>query len=275
MCHAAGVPASLSPAAVKNSRAALTAVVAVSVVGWTLLVLAAWQGWLGPQAGRGAEFCEAARVGWIKQPINTWSNGGFTIAGLAVAWHVDRSSGSHRTTMAGFAVIIALLGPASAAMHATETAVGGQLDLLSMYLLSSFAAAQAVVRSGRLARVWFGALFLALVVLCEAVGAIPVSLPVLMRPGNAIFAILLLTAVLLELGLVRAGRAEVRWGLASLGTLLLAFVIWNLSKDGSPLCDPLSMLQGHGAWHLLDALAAYFLARHYLSPGRGRGSSPR
>jgi hypothetical protein len=52
-------------------------------------------------------------------------------------------------------------------------------------------------------------------------------------------------------------------GVASVGLLLLAFAIWNLAQG--PWCDPTSWLQGHAAWHLLGALAAYLLFRLYAS----------
>lgn len=270
MCDAAGMDRPAPPAPAASTSRAVVAVAAVSVVAWAVLLLAVWQGWLGAEAGRGGEFCEATRAGWIKQPANTWSNLGFTVAALAIARRVDTTlvRPEVRSPMVLLALVVASLGPASAAMHATETAVGGHLDLLSMYLLASFAAAYAVVRSGWLGSRGGGLLFGALVVLCEVVGALPVTLPVLMHPGNAIFAVLLLTSIVLEVGLIRRGAAEMRWGLASVGTLLVAFVIWNFAKDGSPLCLPYSLAQGHGAWHLLDAAAAYLLARHYLAPTR-------
>ncbi len=241
----------------------VVAVVVVSLLGWATLVLAAWQGWLGADVGRGGAFCEASHPGLLKQPVNTLSNLGFTAAGLGIAVRVRAVMPALRAPLTALSVIVALLGPASAAMHATETAVGGRLDLLSMYLLVAFALAYALVRSDRLGLRGGAVAFVGLVVVCEVVGSLPVALPVLMHPGNAAFAALLVGALVVEANLIRAGRAELRWGLASVGTLLLAFAIWNLAKDGSPLCHPHSLLQGHGAWHLLDALAANFLARHY------------
>lgn len=254
------------------SRRAVVIVAVISLMAWALLGWAVWQGWLGPPAGRGAEFCEATRTGLIKQPVNAASNLGFTIAALAIAVSVAGSTTHQRTTLTSFAVIVALLGPGSAAMHASETAVGGHLDLLSMYLLASFAAAYALVRSGRLSTLRGGWLFVAFVAACELIGAIPVALPVIMHPGNAAFALLLLTTVAIEAGMIRRNETEWRWGLASVGTLLLAFAVWNLAKDGSPWCSPYSIVQGHGIWHLLDALAAYFLARHYLADAPDRAA---
>ena len=45
--------------------------------------------------------------------------------------------------------------------------------------------------------------------------------------------------------------------------MLVAFGIWLLSTNG--WCDPDSIWQGHAAWHLLCAVAAYWLFRLYAS----------
>ena len=54
----------------------LAATTAVAVASTALLVPAVGQGWLGPDVGRGANFCEAPHPGWIRQPANTLSNAG-------------------------------------------------------------------------------------------------------------------------------------------------------------------------------------------------------
>lgn len=244
---------------------AITTVVAV--VSTAALVVAITQGWLGPDAGRGATFCEAARDGLVKQPANTFSNAGFVIAGLLIAWHASRTPPDAvlRTPVAtGYAVIVTLLGPGSAAMHATQAVWGGHLDLLSMYLIASFAAAWAIARLMR-RPVWAAPLFVALVVGCELVGLIPVDVPVVRFSGNLAFAILLITALVGEVLIARRPETVItlRWGIAAAGTMAVAFGIWIADQHG--LCEPYSLLQGHAAWHLLNALAAYLLYRHYAS----------
>jgi hypothetical protein len=59
-------------------------------------------------------------------------------------------------------------------------------------------------------------------------------------------------------GETRAGRG---YAYASLASILTAFAIWNVSKAW--LCDAHSVIQGHAIWHLLCAVAAYFLYRYY------------
>jgi hypothetical protein len=248
-----------------------------AVVSTGLLVLAVGNGWLGPDVGRGANFCEAARDGWVKQPATSFSNLGFVVAGLLVAWRAGRRDQlgdvlpRHDGLAAAYACVVVILGPASAAMHATQAEHGGDLDLLSMYLVAAFAAAYALMRWLRQGRVLFAQLFLLFVAACELVGLYDGTVPVVEQAGNIAFAALLLTAVVLEIRLwLRAGRAreteprtDLRWGAASLGTILVAFAIWNVTK--SVWCDPHSLIQGHAAWHLLDAASAYLLFRLWAS----------
>ena len=244
---------------------AVTAAVAAVTTG--LLVAAVAGGWLGADVGRGDDFCEAARSGWVKQPANTLSNLGFVVAGLAVARHAGRTALGGTAT--AYACLVVVLGPASAAMHATQSAAGGHLDLLSMYLVASFAAGYALMRlRGRGPRLLAGA-FLVFVATCELVGTISDDVPVVRYSGNLAFAALLLTAIVVEVLLWRraaaAGgpRTDLRWGAAALATLLAAFAIWNLTK--AAWCDPDSLVQGHAAWHLLGAVAAYLLFRLWAS----------
>lgn len=235
-----------------------------------LLAVAVVNGWLGPDVGRGGGFCEAARGGLVKQPANTMSNLGFIVAGLAIAWRAGdprETIRRHPGLATAYALVVVLLGPASAAMHATQSAVGGRLDLLSMFLVAGFAAAYAVTRLTHRGTATCLAVWLAAVAGCEVLEQVPGAVPVLMIWANVGFAALLLSAVVGEVVLWRrpGTRYDRRWGAAAVGSLLLAFAIWSQSKSGGPLCDPGSPVQGHAAWHLLDAFAAYALFRLYAS----------
>ncbi len=263
-----------------RSRQPLAVTAAVAVAATGLLVVAVGAGWFGPDVGRGDNFCEAARAGWVKQPANSWSNLGFVVAGLLVAWRAGRRDqlGDVLPTLpglaTGYACLVVVLGPASAAMHATQSEVGGDLDMLSMYLVASFSAAYALTRWSGQGRVLFAQLFLLLVAACELVGLYAAEVPVVTYAGNVAFAALLLVAVVTEIRLWRrAGRrsdagptrprTDLRWGAGALGSILVAFAIWNATK--SLWCEPDSLLQGHAVWHLLGAVSAYLLFRLWAS----------
>ena len=125
------------------------------------MYLAARGGWLGTDVGRGDGFCEAARSGWLKQPANALSNLGFVVAGLAIGWRAGLPEGrlARPGLATAFAVVVVLLGPGSMAMHATQTAVGGHLDMTSMFLVASFAAAYALMRWEERGSAYFGGVF--------------------------------------------------------------------------------------------------------------------
>jgi hypothetical protein len=266
----------------------LAVTAAVAAVSLTLAVAGAAQGWLGPDVGRGEGFCEAAVSGWVRQPANTWSNLAFVIAGLAVAWRAGTPAGRlwpHPWLASTLAVVIVLLGPGSMAMHATQSSLGGRLDLLSMYLLAGFVVAYAWLRVLHRGAAFFATTWAVVILVCESVENAGWRVPVVSSGANLAFGLALLAGITGELVLLR--RKEIRrnnlWGLASVGTLALAFAIWNTAKTGSSLCHPDSLLQGHAAWHVLDALAAWLLYRFYASEsvqsapqsvvGRGRQQS--
>lgn len=247
---------------------------AVATVSIGLLALALTQGWLGPDVGRGANFCEQALNGLIRQPANTLSNAGFVLAGLLAAHRTGRQRGADRVMSTGvatfYACVVVLLGPASAAMHATQSEWGGHLDMLSMYLIAAFAAAWAWVRWTRRGPRAFAMAYVGGVAACELAGLWPEPVPVVNYAGNLAFGVLLVVAVVLETRLWRRGETEIafRHGVVALVAMLVAFTIWLLSNAG--WCDPTSIWQGHAAWHLLCAVAAYWLFRLYDSECRTR-----
>ena len=240
---------------------------ATAAVSLLAMYLAARHGWLGPDVGRGDDFCEAARPGWLKQPANTLSNIGFVVAGLAIAWHAGTPAGrlARPGLATSYAVVVVLLGPGSMAMHATQSALGGHLDMTSMFLVASFAAGYAAMRVLRRGPVFFGVCFLLLVAGCEVVERVPGPVPVVDTWGNTVFGALLVAAVVAEVMRHRVDGGDLRWIGAAFVAMVVAFTIWNLAKDGTPLCHPHSLLQGHAAWHLLCAVAAYCLYRYWSS----------
>ena len=208
----------------------LVAAAATAVVSLALVLAAARWGWLGPDVGRGDGFCEAARPGWIRQPANTWSNLGFVIAGLAIAWyagvraHLGVTLGAHPGLATAYAVLVVLLGPGSMAMHATQSDLGGHLDLLSMYLVSGFALAYGLMRFVHRGPGFLAVVFVLAVVAGMAVQLRGGSVPVLGHAGNAAFGVEIVVALGLEVALFRrrppAPRQDLWFGVASVGTLV-------------------------------------------------------
>jgi hypothetical protein len=243
--------------------------VGTALVSLTLMYLAARGEWLGADVGRGSEFCEAARAGWLKQPANALSNLGFVAAGVLIGWRAGRPEGrlARPGLASAFAVVVVLLGPGSMAMHATQTTLGGHLDMTSMFLVASFAAAYSLMRWRERGSAYFGSVFVIALLGCELVERIPGEIPVVMHAGNLVFGALLILTVVLEMRLRRRDGAagDVRWIGLAVGAIAVAFVVWNLAKNGGPLCDPDSLVQGHAVWHVLCAVSSYCLYRYWNS----------
>ncbi|WP_327010383.1 ceramidase [Dactylosporangium sp. NBC_01737] len=244
-----------------RDRRPVTAAGVTAVVSCGLLAAGIRYGWLGPDVGRGAGFCEAGRDWAVRQPANTFSNAG--VPGARP--DIGAGPSAHRRRATALACLVVLLGPGSAAMHATQAALGGHLDLLSMYLVAAFAVAYATMRWLRGGTRLLAGVFVGALAACEAIGAWDVQLPVVMHPGNAAFGALLLTATALEVAVMRRGGTTARHGYAygSFAAILVAFAVWNVSRAW--LCDPRSLVQGHAVWHLLCAVSAYLLYRYYAS----------
>lgn len=269
MCDVGSMPVADPSVTARYANRPLIITTATAIASICLLAAALAFGWLGPDVGRGGSFCEAARNALVRQPANTLSNVGFVVAGLAASWHVSRRGSGTMSASLGtaYAVVVVLLGPGSAAMHASQSVLGGHLDVYSMYLLAGFVFSYAAARLLALTAAGFAGLLVGALGVCTIAEFTPADVPVVMTVGNAVFAMLLLAGLIMEVVLRLRGvvRLDLRWGLASVATLLVSFGIWNTGKDGGALCSPQSLLQPHAAWHLLDALAAWLLFRYYAS----------
>lgn len=241
---------------------------AVAIGSTAALGVAVAGGWLGPDIGAGGQFCEAAHD-HLRQPVNSLTNAGFVAAGLAVAARARRGLlgagvlGRWPALATAYAVLVVLLGPGSAALHATGTAVGGGIDVLSMYAVASFALGFAVLRrtgDGPVTVVATAGVALGVQVAADVGGW---TAPVVHTAGNLAFGAVLLAAVVVEAG-TRTER-DTRWLVAAVGSLAAAFAIWTTGMTGSAWCFPDSVYQGHGVWHLLCALAAWCLFRLWAS----------
>lgn len=220
-------------------------------------------------------YCEISTAGWFIEPINTWSNLGFIIVGLIVAWQLMWGTFKENVNVLTrsrfmsifFASLIICLGPCSMFMHATYTQLGVELDVLSEYLICAFLVAYSTQRFFYMGRRYFVGIFLLIVVVCELASRCYVQIPVIDSPTNLLVGLFILICLITELLIVFVRRSKItkRWGIASVLAFVSAFLIWNFSKNGGRLCYPQSWFQGHALWHVLCAVALYFLFQYYIS----------
>ena len=222
------------------------------------LLLAAWGSWRPATCLPADCFCEGIREGLVRQPANTWSSLGFLGVAVWVALRQRRAAttGGAPLARAEASLLVAslvVIGLGSAFYHASLTFVGQIVDVSGMYLMATF------MLLHRLGPRWgiapIGSV-LGFVGVNAALMTAQITTPSLRR---VIFGALLVTAVAIEWRASRKGR---RWLGFGAGAIAIAFAIWSLDR-WRILCTPESLFQGHAVWHVLGALAAACLFRHY------------
>ncbi len=249
----------------------------VALVSCTAVIIGLFNLWFGTPRSDFMWFCERVRDGFIKQPSNTWSNFGFLITGVYIGWISYKNRFKENNLMTEsflypvmFASVVAFLGPGSMAMHGSNGPWGGFMDLLSMFMISSYVFCYALKRLLNMGNVAFLLLFLGMIGFSSYVNlneSLNTSTPYITL-SEYIFAGQLILSAPLELA-IRFGmhtRSKVIRGVGAIITMVIAFVIWNLSRTSdSWFCDPDAVIQGHAIWHILNALAAYLLFMYYVS----------
>lgn len=209
-------------------------------------------------------FCEMPRSGAILlQPANSFSSFGYVFVGclmILMARSREWTSAFPRPAAFVLGCGAIIVGIGSALLHATLTLWGQFYDVAGMYLISAFFLVSAVAKwrglADRHAAIGY-ALLSALLI------AVLIALPEVRR---SLFGAILIIAIILEVIFARPLRPQVRtrYYVAGLIANAVAFVIWTLDQGGQ-LCAPDSLLQGHAIWHLLGALALWFVFLYYRS----------
>jgi hypothetical protein len=162
-----------------------------------------------------------------------------------------------------YALALIAIGVGSAVYHASLSFAGQTADVAGMYLLGTFILLYNAARAWRIAPQ-------RIVVFYVSLNAALITLLVL-KPAlrRYLFAALILSAIAIELrGRVSSrGRADTRFFVAALATIVFGFALWTLDFTGT-LCAPASLMQGHGVWHLSGAVSAVLLFLYYWSEER-------
>lgn len=211
--------------------------------------------------------CERIGSGWLDQPANAWSSLGFAVVGIAVARSGAGLARRQRVDRLVFGVLLVATGAGSWLYHRDPTARSFWHDVtflaaLWFLVVANLSGAFNVgCRSTRL---------------LEAGGIVGLGLvlAVASEATNALAAVLLIGLAASDVILWRPRPPVKTWYAVALTSAAVGAVLYALGRTGSPLCDPESVIQLHGAWHLLAAVAlgAYFLA---VAPARTGGGGDR
>lgn len=207
------------------------------------------------------DWCEPTRCAWITEPLNTWSNLAFLIAGIWILYRFKHPA------LRIFAWIVIIMGLFSAIYHATNNALSQYLDFFGMALMMSALFSLLTIRLWRSSERILKASFLAFITLnilllwfLHAVNA-PIQ--------NMIF-INALPIILAEAYFITLRKTASGW--KSWGYLVLTVMVLVCAQVFAQLdlkriyCHPEGYLHGHVLWHILCATgmvtATYHLEQH-------------
>lgn len=200
-------------------------------------------------------FCEEQLCAWITQPANSWSNIGFFIVGILIHRLASREGQSH-LKMIGISSV--LVGIGSGMFHISGTFFFEVFDLLGMFMIGALLFCLNLQRLGAYSNRLVTMIYVAI---CSG----SLALMFIWRAsGIATFSTLITLACLTELLLhLRRDEISYKYLMYTCGLFTLSVVIWGLDLSKT-LCIPNNhILTGHAVWHLLNALAIYFIYRFY------------
>lgn len=218
-------------------------------------------------------FCEPVVHGLIRQPINTWTNLAFILAGtltllFAISDLATPSAKRDSTNLMRsqwiypgiYSYTAALIGLGSMFYHGTMIFYGQVADILGMYLLSTFMVLYNLSRIFKL-KGWI--FFSSYIGINIALGVISTNWPASRRPIFIGILALILLSELMALKMVPA-RMSVKMLVTALVSLVVACSAWLLDVN-MLFCFPNSWMQLHSLWHIGMAAAIWFLYLYYRS----------
>lgn len=247
-------------------KAALPALIALLIAATTIFILmnlpaSIWSGWQPATCLQRGCFCEASNEDSpIRQMANTISSLGYVFSGMLAM----KKQANVRRFSFGYAILFGVssitIGIGSAFYHASLTFIGQFTDVLGMFLLATFMLVYAFERLWNLRLLTTFGLFLAInLFFCWMQFAFPDT-------RRYAFAIVLIVALLFEAHYRSKAQPQITTHKIHVGVGLLAaaYIIWILDNTRT-LCIETSLLQGHALWHLLGAVAVWFLYEYYAS----------
>ena len=182
------------------------------------------------------------------QPLNTWSNLAFLIAGFFVF--------RKRKTLAGtwFAVSCVILGLGSGAFHSFMTQAGQRWDVLGMFLVFNFLAVYAMLVTQKYDKYYWAVGLSVAISLVLHLFFVDLSSTIVLAVASTIIVVHMGIAVIND-------RLELKRMGLTLVPFAIAIVFRQLDVNGI-LCYPNSILyQGHAVWHVLAAFGIFLIFR--------------
>jgi len=238
----------------------------------TLPCAPTWPGWQPASCYPGC-FCEAFHAGGIVQPLSSYSNLFYILAGLLILGTRNLPAQDARNNLmtrrrgyiTGYGWAAVGIGVTSLFFHVSLTHIGRWFDYMGMYAFTGYALVYSLARFRR----WNDRTFIVpFALLLAALGGLWFAAPDSRRPllGGLILGLIVVEAVVHWAR--RPIRIRTRYFLASLACFLVAYSI-NMSDEAGALCVPESAWQWHAVWHFLTAASTVLLYVYYRTEDEG------
>lgn len=200
--------------------------------------------------------CEAIGDGWLVQPVAAWTSLTYAIVGIILMATAASSLERDRTLRITFGLLLIATGIGSFLYHGPQPDIAGFIhDVMFLATLWFLIIMNPALPYGLLrSRAW-GAVAAAFATLAIILVLFPTS-------TNLLTAISVVALVISDLLVHKVGGIDGRWYVTALALFAGALLLNALGRSGASTCVPEDMLQFHGLWHVLSALAfgAYFVA---------------
>jgi Ceramidase len=214
----------------------------------------------------GTSDCERIGEGLLGQPVNTFTSLAYVAIGALL---LRRALATRSPALVVYATTVVAIGIGSVAFHGPMPSWGRFAHDFSIAAVLAFVIGYdiALVRGAGVqsALAGFGVLL----------GACAIVLAIWPDASNALDGVLVVGAVIAEVAVARSPRR-----VASLPGLVRAPAVWilggavlaigaalnALGRTDAPLCDPDSLVQLHGAWHVLTAALLWVYGAGVLEP---------
>jgi hypothetical protein len=204
----------------------------------------------------GAGDCEALGDGWLIQPVAAWTSLAYAVVGIVLMMSAAPSPVRERTLRITFGILLIGTGVGSFLYHGPQPAVAAFAHDITFLVMLWFLLIMNPAGPYGLRRLWawagvaaVSAVMAVVLVLCPA-------------STNTLAAVSIAALVVSDLLMHRVGGIDGRWYATALAVFAGALLFDALGRSGASTCTPDHVVQFHGLWHVLSAMAfgAYFIA---------------
>ncbi|MFZ2664066.1 MAG: ceramidase domain-containing protein [Patescibacteria group bacterium] len=218
-------------------------------------------------------FCELIRNGFVRQPVNAYSNLIYILVGIFILFDVFSKRKKSLMSMKSHSFsrsIFIIYGLASVAVgigsffyHASFTYAAMQIDVDSMYLVSLFILLFLLFHIYNFSKKIFIASYISTNIIFALVDYF---IPGVRRYLFA-FVVLLIIYVLLKAMRNKVSFGNSKYFIVSIISLFIAYVFWIVDNE-KIFCNPTGFIQGHAIWHVLNSLSIlcmyFYMQPEYL-----------